>query len=75
MLRRKIGKRIKFIRTCKGISQLKLAEDSGISERFIRYIECGEKNFSLEVLYRILQGLNISFCHLFRKIEGDENDE
>ena len=52
-----------------------LSEKSNISERFLRYIESGEKNYSLSTLYKILNALDIDFSNLFSTKEGDLNHE
>lgn len=76
MLKKKIGLRIKAIRKSRNLSQLMLSEKSNISERFLRYIESGEKNYSLSTLYKILNALDIDFSNLFStKNEGDLNHE
>lgn len=69
MLKKEIGLRIKAIRKSKNLSQLMLAEKADISDRLIRYVESGEKNYSLSILAKILEGLDIDFSDLF-SIEG-----
>lgn len=75
MLKKEIGLKIKAIRKSKNLSQLELSEKADISERFMRYIESGKKNYSLSTLSKILDGLDIGFSDLFSIKEGELNYE
>ena len=60
-----VGKRITFFRTAKNYSVNKLATLSGISQSYLRDIELGNKNPTIEILSYICEALNISlreFC-------------
>lgn len=52
-----IGKRIKFYRRQKGLSQIQLAEKADLSAPYISYIETGTKHISLPVLLKIAETL------------------
>lgn len=60
-----IGERIKFYRYQKGLSTNKLANMSGISQSYLRDIELGMKNPTVEVVYLICQALEISMKEFF----------
>ena len=64
-----VGERIKFYRYQKGISTNKLANMSGISQSYLRDIELGKKNPTIEIIYLVCQALEISLKEFF-----DEND-
>ena len=52
-----IGKRIKFYRNQKNMSQMQLAEKVELSVPYISYIETGTKRISLPVLIKIAEAL------------------
>ena len=58
------GKRIRNLRIAKSISQEKLAELSGLHATYIGQIERGEKSPTIESIYKISVGLNISISKL-----------
>lgn len=60
-----IGDKIKFYRYQKGLSTNKLANMSGISQSYLRDIELGLKNPTVEVVYLICQALEISMKEFF----------
>ncbi len=55
-----VGKRITFFRTAKGYSVNKLATLSGISQSYLRDIELGNKNPTVEILSYICDALCIT---------------
>ncbi len=60
-----IGERIAFFRTKKGITVNKLANISGISQSYLRDIELGNKQPTVEYLSYICDGLGISLATFF----------
>lgn len=66
-----VGKRITFLRDKKGISVNKLATLSGVSQSFLRDIELGNKQPTVESLDYICYGLGISLKEFFN--EGEED--
>ena len=67
-----IGERIRFYRCKKGLSTNKLANMSGISQSYLRDIELGLKNPSVEIMYLICQSLDISLKEFFDE-DGSNN--
>lgn len=61
------GKRMKQLRNNKGkkFSQEKLSEVSGLHRNYISDAERGTRNVSLVAMFKIIQGLNISFADFF----------
>lgn len=69
------GKRVKSLRTSKKLSQEKLAELSGLHSTYIGQIERGEKSPTIESIYKISVGLDISLSDFLKNIQIDENVE
>ena len=55
-----LGKRIKKLREQKGITQLELADQTGLARSYIGQIESGLKNASLETIVAIANSLGVS---------------
>jgi len=68
----KIGKKIKELRTKKGISQQRLAELLGVSRPAISQIENGERKVSADELDWLARIFNISVNSLLNKERGPE---
>ena len=60
-----IGKRIKFIRESKGLTQEKLAEKSGLSLDYIGKIEVNINRPGLKSLIKIAEALEVHISELF----------
>lgn len=61
-----LGKRIVRARTNKGMSQEKLATDSGIDRSHMGFIEQGRRKPTLSTLFKITKSLEISLEQLFK---------
>ncbi len=66
---RNVGRRLRNFRTDKGLSQEKLAELSGCHPAYIGQLERGEKNPTLDSLYKITSALGIPLSELFAGID------
>ena len=60
-----LGKVVKDARSRRGITQLKLAEDIGKSERTVIKIEGGETNLKLDALFPLIRVLKIDPREVF----------
>ncbi len=60
-----VGKRIKALREVKGMTVNKLANMAGISQSFLRDIELGNKNPTVETLTYFCDALNITLSEFF----------
>ena len=60
-----VGKKLKAIRKCKGISQREAAELCDMSDRHFGEIERGEANFTLETRVKLCVGLQITPYELY----------
>jgi len=65
MIQQKFGQRIRKLRQCKGMSQEKLALESGVHRTYIGGIERGERNPSLKNIVAIAEGLGARIYELF----------
>lgn len=68
-----LGNKIIELRQGRGITTNKLANLAGISQSYLREVEMGKKNPTVEVLSDICFGLNISLQEFFASDEGDIN--
>ena len=59
-----IGKRVKEIRSSKGLSQEKLALKSNIDRTYITSVENGKRNISIEMIQKICKGMDSSIKDL-----------
>lgn len=64
-----IANRIKFFREQKGYTVNKLANIAGISQSYLRSVELGQKNPTVEILSELCWALDISLRDFF----DDEN--
>lgn len=53
-------RKLKEVREKQSISVLELSRKSGVSERYLRFIESGEKTPSLKTAQRIAEALNVT---------------
>lgn len=60
-----IAERITKLREAKGLSVNKLANIAGLSQSFVRQIELGEKNPTIDSLNLICEALDITLSNFF----------
>jgi transcriptional regulator with XRE-family HTH domain len=65
---RELGKRIVKARTARGMSQEKLATESGIDRSHMGFIEQGRRKPTLSTLHKIARALDLSLEELFRNL-------
>ena len=63
----KFGKRLKVLRLDHNLTQLELAEILDMSPNFIGMIERGERNTTVENVFRIARALNVKPSNLFEE--------
>ncbi len=64
----KFGKRLKALRLEHNLTQLELAEILDMSPNFIGMIERGERNTTVENVFKIARALNIKPSNLFEEL-------
>lgn len=65
-IKKQFGKKVKLFRIEKGWSQEKLALAADLDRTYIPSIEKGERNVSIEVIYKIATALNIDITEFFK---------
>lgn len=61
---RDLSGRVRALRARRGMTRKDLAKHTGISERYLAQLENGDANPSVELLWRIVQAMGISFQEL-----------
>lgn len=64
----KFGKRLKSLRIDRDLTQLELAEILDMSPNFIGMIERGERNTTVENVFKIARALGIKPSNLFEEL-------
>ena len=64
----KFGKRLKILRLDKELTQLELAEILDMSPNFIGMIERGERNTTVENVFKIARALGVKPSNLFEEL-------
>ncbi|XID90457.1 helix-turn-helix domain-containing protein [Paenibacillaceae bacterium WGS1546] len=70
-----LGERIRYIRKERGLSQEQLGEKAGLSEKYIGQVERGEKNLTIDSLYKISRGLSLALEELFRSLDPTDRED
>lgn len=65
MIKEKVGKRIKELRTKQGLSQEEFAFKCDLDRTYITSLERGKRNISLENLEKIAKAFNMSLSEFF----------
>lgn len=72
-LRLLLGKRIKYLRRLKNLTQAQLAERASLSINYISQVETGEASPTLRTLLKLAQELNVEMKDLSHFVPPDEN--
>ncbi len=64
-IKKKIGERIKAIRSDLNLSQDEIAMRAEMERSFITHIESGRRNISVETLEKVISALEVSFSDFF----------
>lgn len=64
----KFGKRLKALKLDHNLTQLELAEILDMSPNFIGMIERGERNTTVENVFKIARALNVKPSNLFEEL-------
>ena len=65
-IKKKFGKKVKFLRIKKGWSQEKLALTADLDRTYIPGIEAGKRNVSITVIEKIANALNVEIIKLLK---------
>ena len=69
-VRRSFGARVRTIRSSVSLSQEELALRCGLDRSYVGQVERGERNISLENIYRIAEGLGVAAGTLLGELDG-----
>lgn len=65
MITEEVGKRIKYLRQEKRLSQEKLALKAGIDRTYLAGIESGKRNATITSLAKVVKALDITMAEFF----------
>lgn len=68
-----VGKRIRELRELKGLTVNRLANMAGLSQSFLREIELGHKNPTVETLSYFCDALGVSLSEFFAEEKSELN--
>jgi len=68
MIQEKFGKKVRYLRKQKNLSQEKFALKIDMDRTYLASVECGKRNISIENIYKIAQGLEITLEELFKDL-------
>lgn len=66
MIAEELGKRMRLLRTEKGLSQERFALSIDMDRTYYASVESGKRNISINNIEKIAKGLNISLAELFK---------
>lgn len=66
--RNRVGTRIKELRAREGLTQERFALVAGVNRSYLADIEKGNRNFGLDTLERIVEGLGVPYSEFFEGI-------
>ena len=66
MIKQILGQRIRVLRLQKNLSQEKFALQIDMDRTYLASVESGKRNISIENIYKISKGLNVSLEEFFK---------
>lgn len=70
-LTRRLGERVRRFRARRGMSRKVLSHLSGVSERYLAQLECGQANVSFQILWNLSQTMDVGVTDLLQ--DGTDN--
>lgn len=67
-LRAAFGRRVREVRLAREISQEELAHRSGLDRSYVGQVERGERNLTLESIYKLAEGLGVPIAELVSEL-------
>lgn len=68
-IRMSLAKRIKHLRSDKSMTQSDLAKCAGINRSYLADIEMGNRNFGVDTLEKLLNGLDVTYEEFFKHLD------
>ncbi|MFC4809392.1 helix-turn-helix domain-containing protein [Paenibacillus sp. GCM10023250] len=72
-IHKKIGKNLQAIRKARGLSLDQTADLTGVSKAMLGQIERGDSNPTISIIWKIVNGLHISFTSLIEETKASVN--
>lgn len=70
-----LGKRIRELRKARKLTIERLAERTGVNDKYLGSVERGEQNPSFKVLTKVARALAVELSDLFRFEHTEENEK
>lgn len=70
-----LGQRIRMHRTANRMSRKRLAEVSGVSERYLAQLESGQGNMSISLLRKVTTAIGLPLNMLLADVEQESAEE
>ena len=64
----RLGRRVRSLRTDRGLTQAKLAEVAELDEKHLQVIERGETNVTVSTLLALAKALEVSLSEMFEEV-------
>lgn len=68
-IRKEFGKRVRALRKTRGFSQEEFAYECGLHRTYMGDVERGERNISIDNIYKIASSLEMSIGDLFSGVK------
>ena len=72
-LLKRLGRRIRDLRSQRGLSQERFADLCGVHRTYMGHLERGEKNVSINSIVRVSEALEVTLAELFAGIDGERS--
>ena len=70
--RKRLGRRVQSLRKIRGYTQEQLAERININPKYLSSIERGAENPTLDLFFRLAQGLKVDLYEIFQFVHESE---
>lgn len=67
-IQKEFGSRVQYLRQQMGLSQEKFALSINMDRTYFASVEAGKRNISIQNIYKIANGLNVSLNKLFENL-------
>lgn len=66
-----VGRVLREVRLEQSFTSTRLAAESGLSYRFLMYLEAGEKSLSVRTLFRLCEALGVAPSTIIHRVERE----
>ena len=68
-IKAQFGRRLRELRTAKGVSQLDLGVECGLSQTYLSEVEAGKRNISLVNMHKLAKALSVTLATIVEGVE------